>query len=84
MLVTKSFVYDGKDMYANIETSARGYMYFTLRAKDGTEIKSCEMFGNSIDKKIGFEDGAVEKLSGKEVVLEVRILDGDIYAIRFE
>ncbi len=84
MLVTKPFIYDGKDMYANIETSARGYMYFTLKSKDGEVIESCEMFGNSIDKKIGFEDGAVERLSGKEVVLEVRMLDADIYAIRFE
>ena len=84
MLVTKPFVYDGKDMFANIATSARGYMYFTLKSNDGEVIESCEMFGNSIDKKIGFEDGAVEKLSGKEVVLEVRMLDADIYAIRFE
>ncbi len=84
MLVTKPFVYDGKDMYANISTSARGYMYFTLKSKDGEVIESCEMFGNSSDKKIGFEDGAVEKLCGKEVVLEVRMLDADIYAIRFE
>ena len=84
MLVTKPFVYDGKDMYANMETSARGYMYFTLKTKDGEVIESCEMFGNSTDKKIGFDDGAVEKLCGKEVVLEVRMLDADIYAIRFE
>ena len=84
MLVTKPFIYDGKDMFANMATSARGYMYFTLKSNDGEVIESCEMFGNSVDKKIGFEDGAVKKLSGKEVVLEVRMLDADIYAIRFE
>ncbi len=84
MLVTKPFIYDGSDMYANISTSARGYIYFTLKSKDGEVIESCEMFGDSIDKKIGFEDGDVAKLSGKEVVLEVRMLDADIYAIRFE
>ncbi len=83
-VVTKPFVYDGKDMYANIATSARGYIYFTLRSTDGKVIESCEMFGDSVDKKIGFEDGAVEALSGKEVVLEMRMLDADIYSFRFE
>ena len=83
-VVTKPFVYDGKDMYANIATSARGYIYFTLRSTDGEVSESCEMFGDSVDKKIGFEDGAVEALSGKEVVLEMRMLDADIYSIRFE
>ncbi len=84
MLVTKPFVYDGKDMFANMSTSARGYIYFTLKSSDGETIESCEMFGDSVDKKIGFEDGAVEALSGKEVVLEMRMLDADIYSIRFE
>ncbi|MBE6704999.1 MAG: hypothetical protein E7583_07025 [Ruminococcaceae bacterium] len=84
MVVTKPFCYDGKDMFANISTSARGYIFFTLKSADGEVIESCEMFGDSTDKKIGFDDGAVEKLSGKEVVLEMRMLDADIYAIRFE
>ena len=83
-MVTKPFCYDGKDMFANISTSARGYIFFTLKSADGEVIESCEMFGDSTDKKIGFEDGAVERLSGKEVVLEMRMLDADIYAIRFE
>ena len=84
MLVTKPFVYDGKDMYANMSTSARGYIYFTIKSSDGEIIESCEMFGDSTDKKIGFDDGDVAKLSGKEVVLEMRMLDADIYAVRFE
>ena len=84
MLVTKPFRYDGKDMYANISTSARGYIYFTIKSTDGEVIESCEMFGDSADKKIGFSDGAVEKLSGKEVFLEMRMLDADIYSFRFE
>ena len=84
MLVTKPFVYDGKDMYANLSTSARGYIYFTIKSADGEIIESCEMFGDSADKKIGFDDGDVAKLSGREVVLEMRMLDADIYSIRFQ
>ena len=84
LLVTKPFVYDGKSMYANLSTSARGYMYFTVKSKDGETIESCEMFGDSTDKKIGFCDGDIEKLSGREVVLEIRMMDADIYSFRFE
>lgn len=84
VIVTKPFIYDGSAMYANLSTSARGYVYFTLKTKDGAIAESCEMFGDSIDKKIGFEDGEVARLCGKEVVLEMRMLDADIYAIRFE
>lgn len=83
VLVTKPFVYQGDDLYANMETSARGYMYFTLTSSDGETIKSCEMFGNAIDKKIGFEDGDITRFSGKEVILQVRMLDADLYAVRF-
>lgn len=83
VLITKPFTYDGTEMYANLETSARGYMYFTLTSSDGEKIESCEMFGNSIDKKIGFPDGEIARFRGKEVTLQVRMLDADIYAIRF-
>lgn len=83
-LTTKPFVYDGSTMYANIETSARGYIYFTLESADGESISSCEMFGDSVDKKIGFAAGDVARFSGKEVVLKLRMFDADIYSFRFE
>lgn len=83
VLVTKPFVFDGDKLYANISTSAAGYMYFEIKASDGKEVKSCEMFGDSIDKLIGFEDDLTE-FSGKEVVMTVRMCDADLYAIKFE
>ncbi len=83
LLVTKDFIYDGNDLYANLATSAKGHAYFTLRCGD-EEYRSYEIFGNSVDKKISFKDPeAVKKLSGKPVILEVELLDADIYAIRF-
>lgn len=82
-LVTKEFAYDGENLYANIATSARGYAYFTLKSGD-EEYTSCEMFGNSTDKRIRFEDDeAVKKLSGKPVTLTVKMFDADLYSIRF-
>ncbi len=83
-LVTKEFVYSGEKLYANIETSARGGAYFTLKCGDES-YTSVEVFGNATDKRIRFEDDeAVAKLSGKPVTLEIGMYDCDIYAIRFE
>ena len=82
-LVTREFTYDGGELYANIATSAKGHAYFTLTC-EGEEYTSYEIFGNSTDKRIRFPDeGAVARLSGRPVTLTVRLLDADLYAIRF-
>ena len=83
-IVTKPFVYEGDKLYANIETSARGSAYFTLISGD-ERYESHEIFGDSIDKRIHFlDDDAVQKCEGKEIVLEIKLLDADIYSIKFE
>jgi len=82
--VTKEFTYDGSELYANIATSARGYCYFTLKCGD-EEYTSCEIFGNSTDKHIRFEDDdAVKKLSGKIVTLTMKLYDCDVYSVQFK
>ena len=81
--VTKEFIYDGTELYANIETSAHGYAYFTLTS-DGKEYTSVEVFGNSTDKRIRFDDDStVASLSGKPVTLTVEMSDCELYSIRF-
>lgn len=81
--VTKEFTYQGGTLYANLATSAKGYAYFTLRCGD-EEYTSYEIFGNSVDKRIRFPDEeAVARLSGRPVTLTVRMMDADLYAIRF-
>ena len=82
-LVTKEFIYDGKSLFANIATSARGGAYFTLKCGEQS-YTSCEVFGNATHKRIHFEDDAVAHLSGKPVTLEVEMYDCDLYAIKFE
>ena len=82
-IMTKPFVYRGKEMRVNIESSARGYAYFTLIDTDGERYTSVETFGNSIDKRVHFDDGVIDKLMGQEVRLEVRLLDCDLYAVGF-
>ena len=81
--VTKEFTYCGENLYANLATSARGFAYFTLKC-DGQEYTSCEMFGNSADKRIRFEDDEIiKRLSGKAVTLEIKMFDCDVYSINF-
>lgn len=83
-LVTKEFTYTGENLYANIETSARGGAYFTLKCGNES-YTSVEVFGNATDKRIRFEDDeTVKRLSGKPVTLEIEMYDCDIYAIKFE
>lgn len=82
LLVTKPFTFSGKNLYANMSTSAAGYMYFTLRSCDGQVLESCEMFGDSTEKLIGFEKD-LSDFAGKEVVLTVRMFDADLYAVQF-
>ena len=44
-----------------------------------------QIFGNSVNKRIRFEDdGAVAALCGKPVTLEIELYDADLYAIKFE
>ena len=81
--VTKEFIYSGNELYANIATSARGSVYFTLISGD-ERYESCETFGNSVDKRIRFDDDeTVKNLSGKPVRLEIRLYDADLYSINF-
>lgn len=83
MLVTKPFTFTGTNLYINFSTSALGYMYFTLVDTDGNRYTSCETFGDKVNRRVCFEDGVVEKLSGKPVTLEVRMKDADLYSFIF-
>ena len=82
--VTKEFIYDGDELYANIATSARGHVYFSLKSGE-EEYTSVEIFGNSVNKRIRFEDDeAVKRLSGKPVTLKMSMFDCDVYSIKFQ
>ena len=83
-LISKEFIYDGDQLFANVATSARGSAYFTLKSGDEC-YRSVEVFGNSTHKRIRFEnDTAVASLKGKPVTLTVELYDADLYSIKFE
>ena len=84
VLVTKPFVFEGTKLLANISNSAVGRAIFKLETADGAlSTESTEIFGDRVDKPIAFYE-PLPIFAGKEVVLTVKLLDADIYAIKFE
>ncbi len=83
VVTTKPFVFDGKGIALNFSTSARGYLYVTLTAADGTVAKSCEIFGDACDRIIDF-DCDLSAFAGKETVMEINMRDADVYAVKFD
>ena len=82
-LVTKPFIYDGDELEINFATSAAGYIKFTLACEDGREIHTSQVFGDKIDRIVGFDDGSPADFRGKPVVLTAEMSDASLYAIKF-
>lgn len=85
ILVTKPFLFSGDTLRMNFETSAAGYMKVELLDKNAHPIEgytSCEIFGNSIDRRIGF-DRALGELAGQPVRIKITMSDADVYSFQF-
>jgi hypothetical protein len=81
-VVTKPFIFDGSSLSINFATSAVGHVRIRLISESST-LDSCELFGDSLDRKVVFEAGDVASLSGKPVRMEITMKDADIYSFRF-
>jgi hypothetical protein len=81
-LVTKPFIFDGPSLSINFATSAAGYLYVKLIGED-TVLESCELFGDSLDRRVVFANGDVSQLAGKPVRMEITMRDADIYSFKF-
>ena len=84
ILTTKPFIFDGDELFINFSTSAIGYMYVKIKDEAGNEINSYELFGDKIDRQVGFKDGAPSQFKGKPVVMEIKMSDADIYSFIFK
>ena len=83
-VVTKPLVFDGDELLLNFSTSARGRIFVTLReAETGRELKSCEIFGDKVDRPVDFAGGSPAEFRGRAVVLEFDMSDADVYSFRF-
>ena len=84
-VVTKPFVYEGKELFINFSTSAWGGMQISLIAEDGRRFEGPEVFGDAIDRLVHFDnEEAVATLCGTPVTLEIRMRDSDLYSLKFE
>ena len=82
-VVTKPLVFSGSRMLINFSTSARGYVFVTVRDGAGRELRSCELFGDKVDRTVDFMNGAVADFAGRPVTVEFRMSDADLYSFRF-
>ena len=46
-------------------------------------LRSCELFGDRVDRKVRLEGGDLTVLRGECVTLEFALLDADLYSYRF-
>ncbi len=81
--VTKPFTFEGKGLAINFSTSARGYVYITLKSATGLVANSGELFGDSCDRTVDF-DRDLSDFAGKETVMEIEMRDADIYSVKFD
>lgn len=81
--VTKPFCFRGKELLLNFSTSAYGNVRVTITDEEGNQTSSCELFGDSVNRKVTF-DRPLKDFEGKTVCMTIRITDGDVYAFEFK
>lgn len=87
VISTKPFVFDGKELFINFSTSARGYVFIELQDEHGEPIegfRSCEIFGDSLERPVYFgESSDLSSLAGKPIRMKITMSDADIYSFVF-
>jgi len=82
-VVTRPFVFDGRRLSINFATSAAGWLKLNL-VSQGRTLRSVETFGDSLDRVVAFEEGAVAELSGQPVTMEIVMSDADVFSFKFD
>lgn len=82
-LLTKPFKFSGSRMTINFSTSAMGHVFVSLIAEDGSRLRSCELFGDSTDRTVSFDE-ALDRFEGKSVRLLIELADADVWSFEFK
>ena len=89
-MVTKPFIFSGKELEINCETSAAGGIRIEIQNAEGEpvqgfELSDCgEIAGDQISRIVEWKDRCdVSGLAGKPVRLRFVVRDADLYSIRF-
>jgi len=81
-VVTRPFLFEGGRLSLNFSSSAAGWVRIRLTG-GGKDLRSMEIFGDSLDRDVAFEGGSVAPLAGKPVTMEIEMSDADLYSFRF-
>ena len=81
VIIQGVYTFTGSKMELNFSTSARGYVYVTVRAC-GQEARSCELFGDALDRAVPFE-GDLAAMAVKKAEIEFTLRDADVFSYRF-
>ena len=81
-VVTKPFVLTGDKLEINFATSAYGNIFITVRASDGSESTTVELFGNSTSRRVSFDEKPLSDFVEREVVLCFEMKDARLYSFR--
>ena len=82
-VITKPFVFKGKGLRINFATSAYGNIKIVIKDKEGNEASTCELFGDSDNRNVKFENADITDFSGKEITLTFEMKDAKLYAFEF-
>jgi len=89
-MITKPFVFSGKELTINYATSAAGTVLVEIQDEAGQPIPryslaDCpEIFGDHIERVVSWNDGMdVSTLAGRSVRLRFVLQDADLYSIQF-
>ena len=90
-LLTRPFIFSGKQLSINFATSAAGYIRVEIQSADGKPLPNfgiidCqEQIGNEIERIVSW-DGTTDlsKLAGKKIRLRFVMKDADLYAMQFQ
>lgn len=85
-LTTKPMCLNADQLSLNFRTSARGYIYVTVLDEEGNPIagyRSCEIFGDSISRRIDFER-PLSELRDQVIRFRFEMSDAELFALWFE
>lgn len=88
-VLTRPLQFRADALEVNYATDATGWIRFELCETDGTPIRgftlydSEDLFGNELEHVVRWSGGSLAELSGKPVRLRIRMLNADLYSLRF-
>ena len=83
-MTTEPFTFTGSELMLNYATSAIGSVKVEILRQSGEVWESEELYGNSVEERIGFGEGRCPgMLEGETVRLRFTLRDADLFGYRF-